>query len=101
MHGRPQLQMNLASFTSHPVADVNRILPVGHDKALLQRDAFDLIDPNRQTALDAELLEVLGAREVHLSVGTLNAAEPDAPAIGELNGFDEIVEHHSAAERRR
>src|SRR5262249_27104132 len=83
------------------VTNVNRILQVRQEDALLDGEAPHLVPPNRQSLLQAKFRQVIGAVQIERSAFPLLAAEVDGRSIGQPEHFRQMIQHDLAAQRRR
>src|SRR6266513_5655905 len=101
MKCRPQLQSWRLSFRDHLVANMNRVLQMRQQHAFLDHDVANMISPDREPVLEAELRQIIGALQIELSAGTLFRAKRDDVIVTEAEKFGYVIPHHDPSERSR
>ena len=96
---RPQVKVEFPVALQYPVVDVDRVLAVGQQQALLENKPVDLVSPRGQPHVEAELAQEVGAMNSDRCAGPFLAAELHLLTVRQLDVFDEVVEHHDAAQR--
>jgi len=96
-----QLQFDRAGAGQQLIGEVDGVLAVGQDDALLDLVPLGVVAPDREAELQAELGEVRDAGEAGGAFGGLAAAELDHAVVRQAKLLREMVEHDDPAERGR
>ena len=81
------------------IQNENRILLVRQEDALLDPQPFDVVGPDRQAHLEAELGEVACAMRVRRVAGPFAASDLETASIRASHLLGDVAQHHHAAER--
>ena len=83
----PQLEAQASLAFNNAIDYLSCILQVKHENTFLEHETADMIGPDRQSILKAELLEVIGCAQAELASGALFCAKRDDIVIGETQKF--------------
>src|SRR3977135_1163497 len=95
----PQLQSRRLSFRDHLIADMDRVLQMRQQHAFLDHDVANMIGPDREPFLEAELSQICGAFQIELSAGTLFRAKRNDVIVTEAEKFRYVIPHHDPSQR--
>lgn len=71
---------------------MHHVLTVRHEDALLQREAVDVIDPDRQPEFETEFQEVLGAIRRIWPGDFVLISQPDHLSSRQSNTFEQVIQ---------
>ena len=69
--------------------------------AFLDHDVANMISPDGEPVLEAELSQIIGTFQIELSAGTFFRAKRDDVIVTEAEKFRYVIPHHDPSERSR
>src|SRR5436305_13951608 len=82
------------------IADVNRVLSVQQQQALLDYHSVDFELSDRQLIFHSEVCEIIPAERIFRTARFLTP-DLDTPPIGQTDIFGEVIQHHYPTKRCR